>query len=752
MRFTIAAASVCFCIASACAARESDLPPLQPFTVERTIESARVLTLSGELFPASSTPVAEQFALFSPDGSRFIARTRRGDIARDINIDMLLLWKRADVEQALRRGQSLPKPVQLYTHVFHDDRGGLDSLEWEGPATLSFLARKEDAVIQAFRIDTDSERVTQLTQSMTDVVSFASSEQQTIYYARERSAAGPTVVNGTDLTLFDLYNLDAGTSRAVVLYRQTRGSQQPQQLSSGSYSTAEPGIWISPDERHAVTLAPEVHPPESWSRYQVRTRNYTDISVRDPKNPENAQRLRYMLIDLQTGSFAPLLDAPAGMLANNGTPLKVFWPRERRSVIVSNTYLPITSETAVPTLQPVIAEISLETGAAMTIASEPVAKPGQPLNGRVVGIEYNDGANEILLTRQTGDAFSRETYRRDATAWRLASTTAPSPKADRLRVWLRQSASERPKLHCDEPGGKERLLYDPNPEFAGYAFGKQETFQFPFQGKERTAALVYPVGYRASQRYPLILQTHGLGQDQYVLDGPYGATTSYAAQAFANVGFMVAQLPDVRVDGYNTAQEGPDNAEYWHTAIETLASRGLIDRDRIGAIAWSRTGYHLLATLARYPRLLKAASVSDAVQYGSYLQALSMPARGDRLRSTAEMTSGKVFERGFGTWIEDQNTFYASLQSQTPLRIEGMGTPIAMWETFAVRRMQDLPVDFIYYPTGSHNLMKPSERLASQGGSVDWFRFWLQNHEDPTPAKADQYRRWRVMRGSRPSS
>jgi hypothetical protein len=36
--------------------------------------------------------------------------------------------------------------------------------------------------------------------------------------------------------------------------------------------------------------------------------------------------------------------------------------------------------------------------------------------------------------------------------------------------------------------------------------------------------------------------------------------------------------------------------------------------------------------------------------------------------------------------------------------------------------------------------------MASQGGTVDWFRFWLQGEEDPDPAKAEQYARWRELR------
>jgi hypothetical protein len=47
---------------------------------------------------------------------------------------------------------------------------------------------------------------------------------------------------------------------------------------------------------------------------------------------------------------------------------------------------------------------------------------------------------------------------------------------------------------------------------------------------------------------------------------------------------------------------------------------------------------------------------------------------------------------------------------------------------------------------GTHALSNPAQRMVSQGGSVDWFRFWLQDYEDPAAAKAEQYKRWRELR------
>src|SRR5207302_9581028 len=55
-------------------------------------------------------------------------------------------------------------------------------------------------------------------------------------------------------------------------------------------------------------------------------------------------------------------------------------------------------------------------------------------------------------------------------------------------------------------------------------------------------------------------------------------------------------------------------------------------------------------------------------------------------------------------------------------------------------------VDLIMLNTDEHVLTNPAVRMASQGGSVDWFRFWLQNYEDPDPAKKEQYIRWRELR------
>lgn len=64
-----------------------------------------------------------------------------------------------------------------------------------------------------------------------------------------------------------------------------------------------------------------------------------------------------------------------------------------------------------------------------------------------------------------------------------------------------------------------------------------------------------------------------------------------------------------------------------------------------------------------------------------------------------------------------------------------------MWEPYAALRVLGKAVDLLVLNSEEHVLGNPTTRMASPGGTVDWLRFWLQDYEDPDPAKADQYAR-----------
>jgi uncharacterized protein (DUF736 family) len=50
------------------------------------------------------------------------------------------------------------------------------------------------------------------------------------------------------------------------------------------------------------------------------------------------------------------------------------------------------------------------------------------------------------------------------------------------------------------------------------------------------------------------------------------------------------------------------------------------------------------------------------------------------------------------------------------------------------------------YPNETHRKLGAADLWLTQQRNYDWFRFWLQDYEDPNPGKIEQYARWRGMR------
>jgi hypothetical protein len=119
------------------------------------------------------------------------------------------------------------------------------------------------------------------------------------------------------------------------------------------------------------------------------------------------------------------------------------------------------------------------------------------------------------------------------------------------------------------------------------------------------------------------------------------------------------------------------------------------------------------------------------------VQALLLP----NLEKDAEgINGGEPFGVGLKEWMKNSPLFRAEKIS-APLRIEASEGPISlilMLEPYHLLSYMHKPVELIYYSrTGTHPLTNPAQRLEPQGGSVDWFRFWLQSYEDPEHRAAD---------------
>jgi hypothetical protein len=345
-------------------------------------------------------------------------------------------------------------------------------------------------------------------------------------------------------------------------------------------------------------------------------------------------------------------------------------------------------------------------------------------------------------------------FRKTDGKWKIneVSLSAAEPTFP-LAVTLEEDINTPPKLVATDPKTKRKtVLLDLNPQFAQLAFGHVEVFQWKNRnGRPSGGQLYYPTGYAVGKRYPLVIQTHGESRERFWIDGPFSTTN--AAQALANQGFVVLQMGygdrydkasiEEILKTIDTPQEGPYFASFVESAIDQLEARGLIDRDRVGLSGFSRTVFEgeYVLTHSSYP--IGAAVMADGVDFG-YADCIFFMV--PSFSSICEnMNGGVPWGESLAKWVKESPPMRLD-RVDTPILLQSITGPFGEWEVYAGLQWLKKPVELEnFYPEGEHVLVRPQQKLFSEQSAVDWYRFWLKNEEDPDPAKAEQYKRWREL-------
>ncbi|MEE7547702.1 prolyl oligopeptidase family serine peptidase, partial [Xanthomonas sp. Kuri4-1] len=182
------------------------------------------------------------------------------------------------------------------------------------------------------------------------------------------------------------------------------------------------------------------------------------------------------------------------------------------------------------------------------------------------------------------------------------------------------------------------------------------------------------------------------------------------------------------------------------SAVEWLAARGEIDRTRVGMGGLSFGGAVTLWT-ATESDLLAAASVANPVVSPYYYLLGSM--------------KGEAFLKGL------RDLWGLGAPSETPARWRALSPVFKLDRLRAPLLFQHSEQEYLYaldyvipllranradlyvFPNEPHQKFQPRHKLAAYERNVDWFRFWLQGHEDAAPSKQAQYARWRQLRAAR---
>jgi hypothetical protein len=690
-------------------------------------------------------------AEFSPDGKKFIVVVRRGNLDNNTNEYSILLWPTSEAFQS-------PQPVVLLTMVSSSNRPGIQSLIWRPDnETIMFLGETPGELQQIYSFNIRTHILTKLTNSPTNVVAYSVTDRGLIaYFAEEiRSAPDPKTRRlGLPIStqmIMEVLLGDPGEewSDHVRLIVQPSDDDHAQTLSDRVLkpfpSSDSPPI-PSPDGRYVLLLVNVEPIPTIWKEY--RDPLLKKWTVWKTTTGQYSMLRRYVIFDIQTGQSRILLNGPISFSATG--PTFAAWAPDSRSVVIANAYLPLDE----------VSDEERETrrDGAFTVEVSVVSGEIKKIpSGEMKLVTWDPKTNELVFERKNTIQDSAEGtqafFRKIGGIWEKDS--ARRSTATILEIHLEQGLNTPPQLFAIRRDTKERsLLFDLNPQFKNLKFGREEPIRWKStDGHEVEGGLYYPVDYVPGKRYPLVIQTHGFHPDRFEIDGPY--TSVFAAQPLAGKGIMVlqAEKPD-RAEVLRmiaTPAEADWKKSAYEGAIDYLDNRGLIDRARVGIMGFSRSCWHVKYTLTHSKYKFAAASVSDGIDMGYFIYT-SMANRAYPDNEMDQIIGGLPAGKNLDSWFVRSPDFNIDkIPGSLPVRVVACYPldVLVEWEWFAMMKRLGKLVDMVVFLDGTHVEEKPYDRMISQNGNVDWFDFWLNNHEDADPEKAEQYTRWRDLRDRR---
>jgi dipeptidyl aminopeptidase/acylaminoacyl peptidase len=664
----------------------------RPITVADAIETTRLV----DRRYSGGRPSTGRVAHFSPNGQQFVVLLKKGNLKENTSEFSLLLFQTSEAFHS-------PKPALLLRMSSSSNRDAIKNVNWlEDNETVAFLGENPGQVPQVYTLNVRTKRLVKLTSHPAPIGNYAISAngQKVLFVAdppmRKKVETEEARRNGIVITTQPLLDVLAGDcshhppfEEGEELFMQAKG-QAEIRIPIKDLMRENLLLSLSPSGRYAIFAVMVRDVPKAWEAYQEKEIHELATQGR----PGVASRLkRLTLLDTAAAQTEALLDAPV-------LDPQAKWRGPSETLIISHVYLPLD-------------------------VSDAAEREARQKNHYT--IEFSLASKDYR--KLPDEQETRESY--------------PTPPLD---VILEEDITTPPVIYVrDFMTGQKVLLFDLNPQFQQLLFGRVETVEWKTaDGGTSKGALYLPPDYTAGKRYPLVIQTHGFHADRFSMDGLLDWASGFAARPLASKGIVVLQSSMFADD---TNQEAHREMLRYEGAIDYLDGRGLIDRDHVGIVGFSRTFFTVGYTLTHSEYRFSAAILLDGIDAG-YFQYLAFSGALPGISQTFErLNGGPPFGETLSSWLKNSPSFHLD-KIRTPLRIVALSprSVLSSWEWFSALSRMRKPVDLIYLPDAEHIIVKPWEQMTTQESMVDWYCFWLKGEEDPDPAKASQYVRLHEMR------
>ncbi|TAM00052.1 MAG: Atxe2 family lasso peptide isopeptidase [Pusillimonas sp.] len=257
------------------------------------------------------------------------------------------------------------------------------------------------------------------------------------------------------------------------------------------------------------------------------------------------------------------------------------------------------------------------------------------------------------------------------------------------------------------------------------------------QGREFTGQFFEARGARVGHPPPLFVNFYNC---YGFLRGGLGNEWPFATLAEDGISALcINAIPEYRLDPTARYDQGRAAVD---SVVKFLSAEGRIDRTLVGMGGLSYGSEVTLWTLA-HSKVVSAASVSSPSVTPIYYLFNS-------LRGAFRSSFRKSWQLGAPDETPKRwkkvSPAYQLDRIKAPILFQMNEQEYRMALDYALPLERRHQADIYVFPDEPHIKFQPRHKLAVYERNVDWFRFWLQGYEDPSPGKADQYRIWRKMR------
>lgn len=718
--------------------------------------------------------------LYSPNREWVVVRASRGRLDIDKVELILRIYRVRDLLRPSNNKEAKPYWVVTsarYKYGYGPYDEGLLTPRWLKNSTgIAFVEKTGTGNNQLMLADLQTKTLRALSAPNQSVTAFDVRNRSSFVYAvlspkiREEAVSSrhqPMLI-GTGKNLFEI--LYPEESSQNIFYHDLQEVWAARQGHSFRVSDPRTGKWLalhlegaetlslSPDGRWIAAALMVQDVPSSWETFHPRE-GQRQLKAGHQEVYQlfagSGAVSEFVAINLEHDALKHLTEAPTASSAGwyLGS-VRSDWSANGESVLLSGSYL-AAKQPANSSSVPCVAVVIDLTGARTKSCIDSLDGSGinpqrapRIMNQRFV--EGNSTRVEFTFYPQDSDTTSKAILKLQADGtWKKS---APESAESVPQVRLSEGMNTPPRIYVSSgASNREKLVWDPNPQLQNVKLGNVEEITWSdSKGRRWKGGLYKPPDYVEGKKYPVVVQPHYFWKERFFPNGtPY--PTVYVGQELATNGFVVFELGHFCVDSRlnSTPDEMPCVLDGLESGLEQLVKAGVADPERLGIMGFSRPCWEVLAALTSKKFNFKAALIADGfvMSYMQYLLSSDLDPTNITAKQFDALVGQKPFGKGFDAWRERSPTFNME-KVTTPLAVvatRGLNF-LSEWEPYATLRYLNKPVDIIRLDSTEHVFTDPKLRFLSQGYSLDWFRFWLQGYEDTDQNKAEQYKRWNVLR------